>query len=143
MTKRGYLSRENRPLKNTLVKSRIPSELSAEDVRAVRADNRLQREIAQSFGLTSSAVSLIKARKCRADVPELVVPPPEPPKIIVFVCPPAKAAGHKPLRKQMLKLNPVAKSWQPTTRPIITLNTVATTTPPMPQEHHLDDWLLF
>ena len=39
------------------------------------------------FGLTLSAVSLIKSRKSRADVPEHVIqpqpiiPPPEPPKI--------------------------------------------------------------
>ena len=131
------------------VLSRIPSELSDEEVRSVRRDNRLQREIAQDFGLTLSAVSLIKSRKCRADVPELVdrpqpvMQPPAPPKIIVHVCPPAKAAGHKPLRKQMLKLKPVAESWQPATRVIAAPITDAITPPPMPQEHHPDDWLLF
>ena len=90
------------------VSSRIPSELSDGEVRAIRSDNRLQREIAQDFGLTLSAVSLIKSRKCRSDVPDIVIKAPEPPKITVHVCPPAKAAGHKPLRKQMLKLKPVA-----------------------------------
>ena len=64
-------------------------------------------------------------------------------KIVVFVCPPAKASGHKPLRKQMLKLKPVAESWQPTTRAITAPNAEAAITPPMPQEYHPDDWLLF
>ncbi len=136
-------------MNNKFVISRIPSELSDEEVRSVRRDNRLQREIAQEFGLTLSAVSLIKSRKCRANVPETViqpqpvVPPPDPPKIVVFVCPPAKASGHKPLRKQMLKLNPVAESWHPTTRAISVPITDAVTPPPMPHEYHPDDWLLF
>ena len=137
-------------MKNEFISSRIPSELSDHEVREVRGDNRLQKEIAKDFGLTLSAVSMIKSRKCRADVsdiaiqPQPVIPPPEPPKIVVFVCPPAKASGHKPLRKQMLKLKPVAESWQPTIRPITTPNTeAAITPPPMPQEYHPDDWLLF
>ena len=136
-------------MKNKFVSSRIPSELSDNEVRKVRDDKRLQKEIAKDFGITLSAVSLIKSRKCRADVPEIafqpqpVVPPPEPPKIVVFVCPPAKASGHKPLRKQMLKLKPVAESWQPTARLITVPNTEAAITPPMPQECHPDDWLLF
>ena len=126
---------------NRIVASRIPSELLAEEVRAVRCDNRLQREIASEYGLTLSAVSLIKSRKCRADVPELAIKPPEVRKIVVFVCPPAKASGHKPLRKQMLK--PVAESWKPTARQITAPDTEAAITPPMPYEHHPDDWLLF
>ena len=136
-------------MNNKFVFSRIPSELSDEEVRAIRNDNRLQREIAQEFGLTLSAVSLIKSRKCRADVPEIViqpqpiVSPPELPKIVVFVCPPAKAAGHKPLRKQMLKLKPAAESWQPTTRAIAAPITETATMLAIPQEHHPDDWLLF
>ncbi len=131
------------------VASRIPSELSADEIKTVRSDSRLQREIAREFGLTLSAVSLIKARKCRADVPETViqpqpvVPPPELPKIIVHVCPPAKAAGHKPLRKQMLKLKPLAESWQPTTRAIAAPITETAAMPPVPHEYHPDDWLLF
>ena len=131
------------------VASRIPSELLDGEVRTIRNDNRLQREIAQDFGLTLSSVSLIKSRKCRADVPEHVsqpqpvVLPPVSPKIIVHVCPPAKAAGHKPLRKQMLKLKPVAESWQPTTRAIAAPITETVTPPPMPHEYHPDDWLLF
>ena len=131
------------------VASRIPSELSDGEVRAIRCDNRLQREIAQEFGLTLYSVSLIKSRKCRFDVsehviqPQPVVLPPEPPKIVVFVCPPAKASGHKPLRKQMLKLKPVAESWQPTTRAISAPITDAVTPPSMPHEYHPDDWLLF
>ena len=136
-------------MKNEFISSRIPSELSDNEVRKVRDDNRLQREIARDFGLTFSAVSLIKSRKCRADVPDVVihpqpiVPPLEPPKFVVFICPPAKASGHKPLRKQMLKLKPVAESWQPTTRAITAPNAEAAIIPPMPQEYHPDDWLLF
>ena len=136
-------------MKTKFVISRIPSELSDHEVREVRGDNRLQRKIAKDFGLTLSAVSLIKSRKSRADVPDIVIqpqpiiPPPEPPKIAVFVCPPAKASGHKPLRKQMLKLKPVAESWQPTIRAISAPITDAVTPPPMPQEYHPDDWLLF
>ena len=136
-------------MKTKFVISRIPSELSDHEVREVRGDNRLQRKIAKDFGLTLSAVSLIKSLKCRADVsehviqPQPIVPPPEPPKIVVFVCPPAKASGHKPLRKQMLKLKPVAESWQPTIRAISAPITDAVTPPPMPQEYHPDDWLLF
>ncbi len=125
------------------VASRIPSELSDGEVRAIRSDNRIQREIAQDFGLTLSAVSLIKSRKCRSDVPDIVIKAPEPPKITVHVCPPAKAAGHKPLRKQMLKLKPFAESWQPTTRAIAAPITETVTPPSMPHEYHPDDWLLF
>ena len=130
-------------MNNKLVISRIPSELSDDEVRSVRRDNRLQREIALDFGLTLSAVSLIKSRKCRADVTNIATQQPEAPKIVIFVCPPAKAAGHKPLRRQMLKLKPVAESWQPTAKPITTQNAEAAITPPMQYEHHPDDWFLF
>ncbi len=124
-----------------IVRSRIPSELSSEEIKAVRCDNRLQREIPQDYGLTLSAVSSIKSRKCQAEIPDFPIKPPEAPKIVVFVCPPAKASGHKPLRKQMLK--PVPEFWKPTARTISVPDTEAATAPPMPYKHHPDDWLLF
>ena len=91
---------------NEVARSRIPSELSDDEVRAVRADSRLQREIAETFGLTASAVSLIKARKCRGDVPaiapvQMPVPKPVQREIKITVCPTARAGGHKPFGRHI------------------------------------------
>ena len=92
--------------KTEVARSRIPSELSDDEVRAVRADTRLQREIAETFGLTASAVSLIKARKCRGDVSAIAhvqvpVQKPVQREIKITVCPPARAGGHKPFGRHI------------------------------------------
>lgn len=56
---------------------RYPSQLSADEVRAVRNDSRRQHVIADCYGLSQSAVSMIKSHKSRADVPD-APPLPEP-----------------------------------------------------------------
>ena len=101
----GPRFRELSQLKTDVVRSRIPSELTADEVRAIRSDERLQREIADTYGLTASAVSLIRSRKCRGNVPNVQSTPPNPAptEIKVTVCPPARAAGHKPLAGARLK----------------------------------------
>ena len=49
------------------------AKLTREDVYAIRADTRLQREIAADYGINRSAVSNIKLRKRWAHLPELAL----------------------------------------------------------------------
>ncbi len=139
-------------LKTDVVRSRIPSELTADEVRAVRCDERLQREIADAYGLTASAVSLIKSRKCRGDVPtaepvQAPTPKPAPKEIKVTVCPPALAAGHKPLGVR-LKLKEIPEIGKLIVRPARDVRPdpmpSATAVPPpqLTASYYADDWFL-
>lgn len=135
-----------------VIRSRIPSELTADEVRAIRGDERLQREIADAYGLTASAVSLIKARKCRGDVPSILAPPPKakpvPTEVKITVCPPAQAAGHKPLGGRS-KLKDFPESGRLSGSPIRDvhpdpiLSVTDAPSPQLPAPHYADDWFMF
>ncbi len=149
-------------MKSEAIRSRIPSELGDNEVRAIRADNRLQREIAEAYGLTSSAVSLIKARKCRGNVPDAPAPAPvakvipEAPaqkivksEIKVTVCPPAQAAGHKPFARGRIKLKTNTDSGNLSFNLMRDIRTndvpsiaIEAHQQPAPIEHYSDDWFL-
>ena len=120
----------------------------ADEVRAIRVDTRLQREIADAYGLTASAVSLLKARKCRGDVPNIPAPAPKPApiEIRVTVCPPARSAGHKSLAGGRLKPRACTESGKLSGRPTLDVYPDSMLSPgdvpqsQSPAQHYADDW---
>ena len=141
--------------KSAQPRSRIPSELSDTDVRAIRqAVGKPHREIADAYGLTLSAVSLIRSGKARRDVPDAPPSPAAAPpvaaipksaaatQIKVTVCPPKAAGGHKrpPARVKLLPI--------PDARPTMPMPAAAARHVEIPDvRSHLhtaegDDWLL-
>ena len=136
------------------LRSRIPSELSDDEVRAIRqADGRPHREIADEYGLTPGSVGLIRSGKARRDVtddaptapaaatPVAAIPKPAAAPIKVTVCPPMAAAGHKrpPSRVRMLPI-PDDRRTKPT--PTAAVRHIEIPDVRAHQQPAEDDWLL-